>query len=386
MSEYQYYEFQAIDRPLSERDMAELRKITARAEITPSSLINEYHWGDFKGNPDRLMDEYFDAFLYFANWGSRRLMFRLPRPLFDPTAAHPYCVEDAFGARATKNHIVLDFHSDTEGDGDYEEGEGWLASLSPLRADLMAGDLRCLYLAWLAWMQWGDEKDDAPEPPVPPGLQDLTGALERLADFLRLDADLIEAAAGASSGKAPAGPSTRRITGWVTALPEAEKNAILRRVVEGEGALLKNELLRRFMQEEAQARLSTNPEPASETSGRTVGDLLKARDDLAEKRRRREAEETARERRARELAAARARHLDSLVGKEASMWQAVEAAIATRLPKGYDRAVALVRDLYDLGERSGEPETVRDKIRELRRQHGAKRTLIQRLDKAGLSP
>lgn len=30
MSEYQYYEFQAIDRPLTEREMRELRAISSR--------------------------------------------------------------------------------------------------------------------------------------------------------------------------------------------------------------------------------------------------------------------------------------------------------------------------------------------------------------------
>jgi hypothetical protein len=41
MSEYQYYEFQAIDRPLTERQMDELRKLSTRAEITPTSFTNE---------------------------------------------------------------------------------------------------------------------------------------------------------------------------------------------------------------------------------------------------------------------------------------------------------------------------------------------------------
>jgi hypothetical protein len=83
MSEYQYYEFLAIDRPLDERQRAELRALSTRARITATSFINEYHWGDFRGNPAALMERYFDAFLYLANWGTRRLMIRLPRGLLD---------------------------------------------------------------------------------------------------------------------------------------------------------------------------------------------------------------------------------------------------------------------------------------------------------------
>src|SRR3954467_4301825 len=137
MSEYQYYEFQVVDRPLDGRAMAALRSITSRARITPTSLVNVYHFGDFKGNPDRLMDQYFDAHLYVANWGTRRLMLRLPSGSFDLASARPYRVPSLSEARAAKGHVVLDFHSDSEdGDEDFEEGEGWLASLLPLRSDL----------------------------------------------------------------------------------------------------------------------------------------------------------------------------------------------------------------------------------------------------------
>ena len=49
MSEYQYYEFQAVDRPLSDADRQALRGLSTRARITATSFTNEYHWGDFKG-------------------------------------------------------------------------------------------------------------------------------------------------------------------------------------------------------------------------------------------------------------------------------------------------------------------------------------------------
>jgi hypothetical protein len=79
VSEYQYYEFLALDRPLTEKQRAELRSISTRAEITATRFVNEYQWGDLKGDPRKMVEQYFDAFLYLANWGTRRLMFRLPR-------------------------------------------------------------------------------------------------------------------------------------------------------------------------------------------------------------------------------------------------------------------------------------------------------------------
>jgi hypothetical protein len=81
VSEYQYYEFLALDRPLSTAEQAEVRQLSTRARITATSFTNEYHWGDFRGSPDELMRRYYDAHLYFANWGTHRVMFRLPRTL-----------------------------------------------------------------------------------------------------------------------------------------------------------------------------------------------------------------------------------------------------------------------------------------------------------------
>jgi len=48
------------------------------------------------------------------------------------------------------------------------------------------------------------------------------------------------------------------------------------------------------------------------------------------------------------------------------------------------RAVELLKDLGDLGERSGSGEAVMDRIRALRERHRSKPTLMQRLGRAGL--
>lgn len=42
MSEYQYYEFQAVDRPLGEADQKALRALSTRAQITTTSFTNSY--------------------------------------------------------------------------------------------------------------------------------------------------------------------------------------------------------------------------------------------------------------------------------------------------------------------------------------------------------
>ncbi|GAA2213820.1 hypothetical protein GCM10009850_092830 [Nonomuraea monospora] len=93
MSEYQYYEFLAIDRPLTDQQQAEVRALSTRAHITATSFTNEYHWGDFHGDPSRMVERYYDAHLYLANWGTHRIMLRLPKAVLDPKQAERYRAE-----------------------------------------------------------------------------------------------------------------------------------------------------------------------------------------------------------------------------------------------------------------------------------------------------
>ena len=62
MSEYQYYEFRAVDRPLAQKQIEKLRRYSSRAEITRNSFINVYNYGDFGGDPEKLIENSFDVF------------------------------------------------------------------------------------------------------------------------------------------------------------------------------------------------------------------------------------------------------------------------------------------------------------------------------------
>jgi len=276
VSEYQYYEFLAIDRPLDKDEQAEIRSLSTRARITATSFVNEYHWGNFKGNPNRLMERYYDAHLYVANWGTHRVMFRLPCALLDPDVVEEYCADDQLSAWVADEFIVLDFTSeDHAGEFDFDyDAETLLSAIVGVRAELAAGDLRPLYLAWLAaygaWERDEDvfdrDADDDLEPPVPPGLGTLTAAQRALADFLRLDNDLLAIAARTSPPSEEIADDPSELADWVAHLPVADKNRLLTRVVQGETARVRMELLRHFRGDNA----PTVPVPAR----RTVADLL----------------------------------------------------------------------------------------------------------------
>lgn len=389
MSEYQYYEFLAIDRPLDDDEQAQIRSLSTRATITATSFVNEYHWGDFKGDPSRLMERYYDAHLYVANWGTHRVMFRLPHDLLDPDIVEDYSIDDQVSTWATDDFVVLAFTSEDEaGEFDFDyDPEILLASIVGVRAELAAGDLRPLYLAWLAaygaWERDEDifdrDADDDLEPPVPPGLHRLTAAQRALAAFLRLDDDLLAVAAQTSPPLSTTTDDSGELTTWVNHLPGAEKNRLLARVVQGEGARVGMELLRRF-------RRDNTPDAPAAPSRRTVADLL---DDAARRRadrKRRQdaqhAEEAARREQARALA--RERRLDRLADEQDAAWSRVDAMIATRKPTEYDAAVTLLTDLRALAEREDNDDIFTERTRALREAHARKPSLIARLDRAGI--
>ena len=382
MSEYQYYEFQAVDRPLTEKEMGELRSYSTRARITPTCFINDYSWGSFKGDEDRWMEKYFDAFLYFANWGTHVFKLRLPSRLLDLDTAHLYCSGEWVFAFEKNGKVILTFVSEDEGGDDWVEGEGRLSSLISIRAEIARGDLRALYLGWLLCLQSRELGDEDEEPPVPPGLGQLSASLESLVAFLRIDPDLLDVAAQASRPMEEASPKTGEIRKWIGKLPAGEKDNLLTRFITGEEATLAMELMRRFIDEGDKRSRGE----AEEIKRRTAGELLHAAEDLTEKRRKLAAVKAAEEkaRRAHEAEILRGKHLEMIAGKEPELWNQIENLIATKQPKRYDRAVELLVDLRDLATRKGRKEGFETRLDALRASHVRKPAFIEKLRKGGL--
>jgi hypothetical protein len=80
---------------LTAKQQGELRAVSSQGRITSSSFVNDYQWGDLKADPAKWMERYFDAHLYLANWGTRRIMLRLPRAVLDAEPAEKFCVGDS---------------------------------------------------------------------------------------------------------------------------------------------------------------------------------------------------------------------------------------------------------------------------------------------------
>lgn len=365
MSEHQCYEFVALDRPLTAKQMADLRALSTRAEITPTRFWNEYHWGDLKADPTKLVERYFDAHLYVANWGTHRLMLRVPASRLDAKVLKRYFVGGAARAKTVGGHVLFDMRSEKE-EPDYdEESADSLGALAPLRAELMRGDLRVAYLAWLLAVQGGDVPETETEPPVPAGLAHLTAAQGAMVEFLRIDEDLLSAAAEASAKEEDDRPALRR---WVLALPARAKDEWLARAVEAPDLAIGGELLRAF-------RAATKS--ASTGRRRTVSQLLATVDAHRARRQRAEVERADRAKRAAE--AARTRRLGGLAKRKDAAWTELEALVER---SAYDDALKLAIDLRDLATRDGDSARFAARFEEMRRRQLRRRGFFDRWKRA----
>lgn len=362
MSEYQCYEFVALDRPLTSGEMAELRSISTRADISPTRFSNEYQWGDLKADPKKLLARYFDAFLYFANWASHRFMLRLPASQIDLRQLKPYFPGGPATLTKTGKHLVVDLWSDSEEpEDDWIEAGGRLGALVPLRSKLLQGDMSAAYLAWLLSVQAEEVSSSTKEPPVPAGLREPDASLIALAEFLRIDQDLIAAGAEGSQDDSLDAETLRK---WVRAQPAREKDRWLLKTIDDPFARIGIDLIAAFRRDQ----------PAPRTKPRSVSALLARADELRRSREAAEAKQAEKDRR--RAAAARKRHLANLAKQGNKAWTRLERLIEER---EYDQAVTLTVDLRDTAALSGRTDNFDTRIAAVRKKHSRRRGYLDRL-------
>ncbi|UVC16630.1 hypothetical protein [Mesorhizobium onobrychidis] len=381
MSEYQYYEFRAIDRPLSEADRRSLRSLSTRARITATSFTNSYEWGDFKGDPVELMERWFDLHLYLANWGTHRLIIRLPKRLVDRRRLDGFLHSvDCVDVTTSGENLIVDILcEELEPEGYWEDEADWLEALAPLRADVLGGDLRLFYLLWLMAVEAGSIEPDEAEPL--PGIGPMTGALDAFARFFRLDADLVEAAAERPAGTPAEDPlSSDIIRRSLTDLPDREKTTLLARLAEGDPHVA-SEL--RALVRDRQALQTSAAQPA--VAPRSAGELRARADAIREAREREQSErqEAERRRRAAEELRARRARLDAIMRRGETVWREVETEIERRNAPGYDTGAGLLLDLKAIAEERGTIGDFARRLQAIRERHIRKGSFIERLKPIG---
>lgn len=382
MSEYQYYEFVAIDEPLTPKQMAELRSRSSRASITPTSFVNDYQWGDLKGDPVDWMRRYFDAHVYVANWCTCFLYLRVPRGAFDAETLRVFETESVFSVDRTKTHWLLEWalnESDNYDRFAEEDGRGWMGRLTPLRDELLRGDMRSLYLGWLAGVSAGEVDDGTTEPPPPPGLSRLSAAQHSLAEFLEVDQDLLSAA-GLSDQQAvkPDSKSDAKLDAWIAELPAAEKAAMLKLLLTGQAQQSEHRLKLRYLAWQREQRPMGEAEPPR----RTVAELQKLAASAAETRKTKEAAQ--RKKAEAERQAKRKTYLRTLAADFDRCWRNADKRAERGIASAYDEVKCTLVDLCDAYALCASRADFDRKLVQFMARHGKSSALVRRLVDAGL--
>lgn len=367
MSEYQYYEWQALDRSLTLQERAEVEKLSSHIHVSAASAWVDYSWSSFRHNPEDILARYFDAFLYMANWGDRRVMFRFPATLLDVGRLTPYSHKWCIEWKRIGDYIILDLFLREAEIYDWVEGGGWLARLAHLRDDILAGDLRALYLTWLALVHHGTVADDDLEPPTPAGLGSLTPALSTLAELFDIDAHLL-AAAAETSPPLPTPITTADFLPSLARLTRSECEDYLRRFLLGDGGAVL--ALRQRLVD-----LTGAPSLPASPPQRTVGDLRARAADLADVEQRRRQQE------------AEQRHRDFLVAqapRQLEIWREVEACIEKKQARAYEEAIQKLKNLRDIAAMQGTADEFQQKLSILYVQNQRRYSFIAMLNKTGL--
>jgi hypothetical protein len=310
------------------------------------------------------------------------LTLRVPAALLDEQSAARYCIGDAASTWTSGEHTIVDLIAEDEA-GVFEEdwshgaGEGRLASIVPARSQLLAGDRSLLYLAWLLCVQAGEVSHDEVEPPVPAQLDRPAASVRAAVTFLRIDEDLLAAAASGSAGSDGVDPlGVVGLGAWLARVAESEKDAMLLSFAVGDPNQARAQLLARFR------AAAPTPDPDGGVR-RTVGELLSqaqarrdTRERVAQQHRARHAAE-----RDRAAALARDKRLATLVDQQEQAWQRVDRLIAVRKAAEYDAAVALLSDLREVSRRQDRLEAYDQRVARLRLAHQRKTTFIERLDR-----
>lgn len=257
MSEYQYVAFRAVDRPLTDRELAFAKKQSTRAEITRWSFQNVYHYGDFHGDAKGLLRHGYDAHLHYANFGVRRIALRLPGGLPFPKQVWSKYIgigeltwmKDPKGKGGI---LSLDpFHEPGEIEEIWDPGD-YMDDIVEIRRRLVAGDSRALYLLWLcAALDEQSVSPDVIEPPVPGGLAECVESCQAFLEFFGLD-PLILVAASKGAPPAPAEQDQeQQFATWIDGLSESESKRLLRKLLVEDTTAVKAQMIAAIRTSEA---------------------------------------------------------------------------------------------------------------------------------------
>ncbi|MGE4337856.1 MAG: hypothetical protein AB7E55_18010 [Pigmentiphaga sp.] len=247
--------------------------------------------------------------------------------------------------------------------------------LTPLRDELMRGDLRSLYLGWLAG--GNTLHDNMLEPEVPYGLADLSPAQQALVEFLEIDPDLLEAASLGSAAATSPPDETLPISTWLNTWQTADMQDVLRTIALGRGQEAERQVKSHYA-----AWLKAQRPASSGAVRRQVAELRELAQLAAATRRTREAQAHAK--REEERRQEREAELRRIMDSPDKYWTAANEEASRGSASGYERTVSMLKVLAEGYALVAGPDAFDRQLRRFLVPHAKRLALLRRLAEAGL--
>jgi hypothetical protein len=108
MSKYQYYGLRKIESSLSDEAIQEISDLSSLAQVSRTSASFTYHYGDFRGDPIKVLTLHFDALFYTASWGSRRVAFRFRISANNYEVLRRFAFSETIDIKRKDAHLIVD--------------------------------------------------------------------------------------------------------------------------------------------------------------------------------------------------------------------------------------------------------------------------------------
>jgi hypothetical protein len=384
MSTFQAHKFRAVDKPLSSEARKEVGSLSSRSIVSSTSASFVYHYGDFRGNPMNILRQHFDLYMYFADWGTKQLMIKLPIDAVDFLELKRYEISTSdyaicgISLNKSSKHVIIDI------EWNVEEGGGWmniddydLSDFVAIREAIINGDYSALFVFWLklAYLKTDpyfeeDEYDedfdgnlDMETPPIPSALTIQKTQLLAFAEFFEIDEDVIGSAKKAAQNF---GKRTKAIdyAELLQNMSETDKDTFLMQLLDGEPRV--DIQLKKYLQHFSKA---------SKTTENTIL-LSKFADLKIEASQERVVAEK------REKARKHQLKVDKTAREETTIWESVFYNLDRKTGSSYDLATGMLKDLKDLAVYKNDLSTFQRKMEEIKAKYGRSKVLLKRFTDA----
>lgn len=386
MSEYQHIEFRAIDRPLTDKQLAYMDRQSSRADFNKWEYSVDYDYGSFGGDIDGMLRNGYDIFLNYTNYGNREIRISFPDGLPIPKdILRQFTEHEAIDWTTVKGskQCILSIHPLIEDcPEDLYEFDSVLEAVEELRAKLMAGDIRFLYALWLCVATYdSDPWDELTEPPVPHGLAAIQDDMEDLFEFFDADLRMLEAASeGIPDAVDRDSEKDNAIDQWIGTLKLDRRGEIIKRLLQEDASGLKSELLG-----EVQGNRPASVWPCVPPS-RTVANLLNRCNELEEEEqtKSKKALDAKTKREAKKAEKDREAQLATIKSNPKTWFTKVAKLVDLRTVPDYKEAASLLQDIQEaIGGTAGQTK-VRAYVSKLLEANPTRNALKSELKKAGL--